>query len=78
MVAALHRKLFRDLFRMQGQVLTIALVVAAGIASFVSLRSTLSSLESSRSLYEAQYHFGDVFAHAERVPDEIGARLLEI
>jgi putative ABC transport system permease protein len=78
MVAALHRKLFRDLFRLQGQVLTIALVVAAGIASFVALRSTLSSLESSRSLYEAQYHFGDIFAHAERVPDEVGARLLEI
>lgn len=78
MVAALHRKLFRDLFRLQGQVLTIALVVAAGIASFVALRSTLSSLESSRSLYEAQYHFGDIFAHAERVPDEVAARLLEI
>jgi len=37
MVSVLHRKLVRDLLQLRGQVVTIALGVAAGIASYVTL-----------------------------------------
>ncbi|MCH9688394.1 MAG: ABC transporter permease, partial [Deltaproteobacteria bacterium] len=74
-MSALSRKLLRDLARLQGQVITIALVVACGIASFVTMRSTYDSLISSRdSYYEAQ-RFADVFARLERAPSPVAQRL---
>ncbi len=72
---ALDRKLLRDLRHLQGQVATIALVVACGIAAFVSLQSTWASLERSRIAYYTQYRFGDVFVHLERAPDAVRRRL---
>ena len=50
MMPALARKLLRDLVRLRGQVVTIALVVAAGIASFVTMRGNYASLEAARDL----------------------------
>ena len=67
----LLRKLGRDLVRLQGQVITIALVVACGIASFVTLRSTYDSLIHSRDAYYEAFRFGDVFARLERAPRSI-------
>ncbi|ACY12966.1 ABC transporter permease [Haliangium ochraceum] len=75
MVSALDRKLLRDLRTLKGQVLTIALVVACGIASFVALQSTWHSLAVSRDTYYERYRFGEVFAHLERAPDSLGARI---
>lgn len=72
---ALHRKLLRDLGHLRGQVATIALVVACGIAAFVSLQSTWHSLDASRRAYYADYRFGDVFAQLVRAPDPVQARL---
>ena len=43
-MTALHRKLLRDLWRMRAQVITIALVVACGIASHVTVEGTRVSL----------------------------------
>ena len=68
----------RDVVRLKGQVLTIALVVAAGIASYVTMRSTWSSLETSRSSYYARYRFADVFATLKRAPDSIAHRIADI
>jgi putative ABC transport system permease protein len=78
MVRAIDRKLFRDLLQLRGQVITIALVVACGIASYVTLRSTYSSLETSKDLYYLQYRFGDVFVHLKRAPEGVRARLERI
>jgi putative ABC transport system permease protein len=75
MVSALDRKLLRDLSRLKGQVITIALVVACGIAAFVTMRSTWHSLIDSRDAYYERYRFGDVFAHLERAPDSLGERI---
>ena len=44
LVSLLDRKLLRDILAMRGQVMTIALVVAAGIAVFVASISTYDSL----------------------------------
>jgi len=63
---------------MRGQVLTIALVVAAGIAAFVGVRCTYLSLLESKEAYYERYRFADVFAHLERAPDTVGEELLAI
>lgn len=75
MVSALDRKLLRDLGQLKGQVVTIALVVACGIASFVTMRSTWASLTDSRDTYYERYRFGDVFAQLERAPASLVARI---
>lgn len=75
MVTALTLKLFRDLFRMKGQAITIALVVACGIASYVTLRSAYSSLLHARDDAYAHQRFADVFAHLKRAPEPVAARI---
>lgn len=76
MVKALDRKLLRDLTHLRGQVFTVALVVACGIASYVTLQSTWNSLDRSRADYYASYRFGDVFVRLKRAP-ESARRALE-
>ena len=75
MVRALHRKLLRDLARLKGQVVTVALVVGCGIAGFVAFQSTWDSLEHSRRRYYERYRFADAFVHLKRAPDHVAARL---
>ena len=74
-MSALDRKLGRDLWRLKGQVATIALVLACGIMAMIMLRSTWQSLIDARDTYYEQYRFGDVFAHIERAPNAIAARV---
>lgn len=77
-MTTLDRKLVRDLSRMKGQVITIALVVACGIASFVSALTTYESLRSSQRAYYAQTRFADVFARLERAPATLVTQMREI
>jgi putative ABC transport system permease protein len=65
---ALHRKLLRDLRAMWSQALTIALVVASGIAGFVTTRSAVDSLAASRDRFYLEARFADVFAGVKRAP----------
>jgi putative ABC transport system permease protein len=78
MVKAIDRKLLRDLGEMRGQVVTIALVVACGIAAYVTLQSTWASLQRSLREYYLDYRFGDVFVHLKRAPEDVRLRLEEI
>jgi putative ABC transport system permease protein len=77
-VKALQRKLVRDLWDLAGQVVTIALVVMCGVASFVTMRSAFDSLVSSRDAYYERYRFADVFAHLERAPESVADRVRSI
>ena len=74
-MSALNKKLLRDVWRLKGQVVTIAMVLACGILSMIMLRSTWQSLLEARDTYYEQYRFADVFAHIERAPDSEAARL---
>ena len=67
-LAALDRKLFRDLWTARGQALAIALVIGAGIAVFVTMFSTFNSLDLTLRTYYERYRFGDVFAALKRAP----------
>ncbi|CAN5902748.1 ABC transporter permease [soil metagenome] len=72
---ALDRKLLRDISRMWAQGLTIALVLACGIASFVAMRGAHASIVRERDAYYAQQRFADVFAHLERAPESMTPRI---
>ncbi|MDH5671336.1 MAG: FtsX-like permease family protein [Myxococcales bacterium] len=77
-LSVLDRKLLRDLSRMGGQVVTIALVVACGIASFIATKGTYDALIEARDGYYARQRFADLFAHLERAPEAVTRRLLAI
>jgi len=74
-MSALDRKLFRELSRLKGQILTIALVLASGITCFLSMRGTYDSLEGAREAYYDRYRFAHVFARVERAPEPVGRRI---
>jgi putative ABC transport system permease protein len=48
MIAALDKKLLRDLWAMRGQAFAIAMVVAAGVAMYVMYLSNFASLRQSQ------------------------------
>ncbi len=51
MQRALLKKLLRDILHLRGQIIAMALVVACGVASFVSMRSTYDSLLKTQQNY---------------------------
>jgi putative ABC transport system permease protein len=68
----------RDIAAMPGQVITIALVVTAGVAVFVASVSTFESLQSGRDQFYASARFPQVFVTLKRAPLSVVARLNEI
>jgi putative ABC transport system permease protein len=77
-MAILHRKLLRDLFHIRGQAIAIALVIACGVAAFVTMRSMYRSLLKSQEDYYARYRFTDVFADLKRAPLWVAERIRRI
>jgi putative ABC transport system permease protein len=75
---ALDRKLLRDLRLMWSQVLTISLVVASGVAGFITTFSAYDALSWSRDLYYADSRFADVFATLKRAPLSLERQLEKI
>ncbi len=71
----LDRKLLRDLRTLWSQVLTLALVVGAAVAGFITTFSAYDSLDLSRQRYYEAANFADVFADLRRAPDAVGQRL---
>ncbi len=71
---ALDLKLLRDLWRLRGQVLAIAVVLAAAAATFVLSMSVHASLTQTRDIYYARNNFADVFAEMTRAPRSIVVR----
>ncbi|WP_407166078.1 ABC transporter permease [Bradyrhizobium sp. ORS 111] len=74
----LNRKLIRDLWRMRGQALAIALVTAAGTTAFITLLGTLLSLEKTQSAYYERFKFADIFANVRRAPESVANELVRI
>ncbi len=67
--------LLRDLWRLRGQVLAAAVVVACGIATLVAMYSTYYSLIRTRDSYYADYRFADVFAQLKRAPQSLAGEI---
>ncbi len=77
-ISALNRKLLRDLWGMKGQATAIALVIGAGVATFIMARSTLDSLLVTQASFYRHYRFADVFASLKRAPESVRERLAAI
>ena len=75
---ALDRKLWRDLRQLWSQVLTIALVVASGVAGFLATFSAWDALSWSRDLYYAEARFADVFTSLKRAPVSLLPRIADV
>jgi putative ABC transport system permease protein len=75
MVTALDRKALRDLWHMRGQMVAVALIVACGVASIVTIRTAYDSLRGSLDAYYRDYRFADVFASLRRAPDPLAAKI---
>lgn len=74
----LHRKLVRDLIHMRGQIIAVTLVLACGIATYVTMRSAFQSLVVAQSSYYSGYRFADVFTHVKRAPESVAAAMSAI
>ncbi|MEM6329798.1 MAG: FtsX-like permease family protein [Planctomycetota bacterium] len=78
MISSLDRKLIRDLAGMAGQAVMIALVISAGVATFINSQTMLRSLETTRAGFYDRYFFADVFAAVKRAPDSLARRIEEL
>jgi putative ABC transport system permease protein len=67
-VSTLHRKLWRELAQLRGQVTAIALVLIGGIAMLVMALSNWYALADTRALFYDEYRFAEVFAPLKRAP----------
>jgi putative ABC transport system permease protein len=77
-VQALDHKLFRELWRLRGQVLAVSMVIGSGVAVLVMSLSTLEALSDTTDAYYERYRFAEVFASATRVPQRVSRRVAEI
>ncbi|WP_211097296.1 ABC transporter permease [Herbaspirillum sp. ST 5-3] len=71
-------KLLRDLWRMRGQALAIALVAMCGIATLVTMRGSYEALLSAQASYYEHYRFADVFVSVKNAPLTLLDRVREI
>jgi putative ABC transport system permease protein len=78
MISHLDRKLVRDLGRMKGQAVAVAVVMACGLAMLIMARSLIESLDSTRREYYEGHRFAQVFGHLKRAPESLAPRLRAI
>ena len=63
---------------MRAQMLAVTLVLACGIATYVTMRSAFLSLEVAQTEYYSRYRLADVFAHVKRAPEALSSAIAEI
>lgn len=77
-ISALNRKLVRDLWHLRGQVFTVGLIVACGIATYVTMRGAYESIERAQQDYYTRYRFADVFAQLKRAPNALAQQIASL
>jgi len=75
MIPHLDRKLWRDLRRMKGQAMAVALVMGCGLAMMIMARSLIYSLESTRREYYEANRFAEVFVQLKRAPISVAGQI---
>ncbi|KAF0117026.1 MAG: hypothetical protein FD150_116 [Rhodobacteraceae bacterium] len=74
-IPPLRRKVLRDLRRLWAQVLAIALVLAAGVATLILGNGAYASLHETRARYYEENRFADIFADVTRAPRALMAEI---
>ncbi|MGF1621464.1 MAG: FtsX-like permease family protein [Rhodomicrobiaceae bacterium] len=77
-MSPLDRKLARDLWRIKGQALAIAVVIGLGVLMLVMMDGLVNSLEETRRAYYERYRLADVFAPVKRAPNHLIREIAEI
>lgn len=77
-VSALQRKLVRDVWHLKGPFAAVALVVASGVALFVTLRSMNGFLLETQADYYRSHRFAQVFASLKEAPRSLLVRISEL
>lgn len=77
-MTALDKKLWRDLRLMRGQLVTVALVVACGVATYVTMRGAYESVAAEQQEYYSRYRFAEVFSHLKRAPNSLAENIAMI
>lgn len=77
-MSPLNRKLFRDLWRIKGQAISIGVVIAVGVGMLVMMTGLVTSLNETRTAYYERYRLAEVFAHLGRAPDRLSNQLAAI
>ena len=67
-MSPLNQKLMRDLWRMKGQALAIATVIATGVMLLVMMSGVVTSLNETRRAYYERNRLAHVFAPVKRAP----------
>jgi putative ABC transport system permease protein len=74
-LSCMNRKLIRDILHYRGQVAAIALVVACGVAQFLTNRVSYDAIRNTQAKYYIESRFADVFAFLKRAPLPVATRI---
>ncbi len=77
-MSPLNRKLGRDLWRIKGQAIAIAAVIAVGVLLQVMMTGLVASLDETRRAYYERFRLAEIFAPVTRAPDRVLADLRRI
>ncbi|MCC5882783.1 MAG: FtsX-like permease family protein, partial [Halomonas sp.] len=67
-----------DLWRLKGQALAIAMVIASGVMTLILAVTTLESLSGARDRFYTSHHFAEVFAEVKRAPLGLVSQLQQL
>ena len=70
-MSPLNRKLLRELWHLKGQITSIAMVVAVGIMSIVTMRGSYDSLIEAQQRYYREARFADMWVSLVRAPEAL-------
>ena len=71
----INRKIWREIGAMKSQTITIAVVVAAGVALFVASKSSYDSLSRARDHFYSSTGFAAGFTSLKKAPVRIAQRI---
>jgi len=77
-VRTLQLKLLRECWHLKGQILSIALVVATGIMTVITMGGSYESLVEAQQRYYNDMRFADVWSSLRRAPESMRERIQAI
>lgn len=72
---SLNRKLLRETWQLRGQLFSIAMVVATGVMSVVTMRGSYDTLAQSQQDYYRDMRFADVWSYLVRAPQALSSNI---
>ncbi|MDT8428414.1 MAG: FtsX-like permease family protein [Pseudomonadales bacterium] len=75
---ALNHKLVRECWHLKGQLFSIALVVATGVMTVITMRGSYESLVAAQMSYYHQTRFADVWVSLRRAPNTLRDQLASL